>query len=95
LFASHALDATERALSQTMAGFWTRFALTGDPNVDDPAVVHWPAFRRPTGPGRGVDKQLVFDVPIHEGLRLREAQCDFWEPYFFRSASGFVPAGTP
>jgi para-nitrobenzyl esterase len=95
LFASYALNPAERALSQTIAGYWSRFAGTGNPNTDDPAVVRWPAFTRPSGTGRGVDKHLVFDVPIHEGQRLREAQCDFWEPYFFRSASGSVPAGTP
>jgi para-nitrobenzyl esterase len=95
LFPSYSLNATERALSQTIAGYWSRFADTGNPNTDDPAVVHWPAFSRPSGAGRGVDKYLVVDVPIHEGQRLREAQCGFWEPYFFRSASGSVPAGTP
>jgi para-nitrobenzyl esterase len=95
LFASYALSPTERALSQTIAGYWSRFADTGNPNNDDPAVVHWPAFSRPSGVGRGVDKHLVLDVPILEGARLREAQCDFWEPLFFRSASGSLPAGTP
>lgn len=95
LFVSYALNPTERALSQTIAGYWSRFAGTGNPNTDDPAVVHWPAFTRPSGVGRGVDKHLVFDVPIQEGQRLREAQCNFWEPYFFRSASGSAPAGTP
>jgi para-nitrobenzyl esterase len=95
LFVSYALNPTERALSQTIAGYWSRFAGTGNPNTDDPAVVHWPAFTRPSGAGRGVDKHLALDVPIHEGQRLREAQCDFWEPYFLRSASGSVPAGAP
>ena len=95
LFVSYALNLTDRALSQTIAGYWSRFAGTGNPNTDDPAVVHWPAFTRPNGAGRGVDKHLLFDVSIHEGPRLREAQCDFWEPYFFRSASGSVSAATP
>jgi para-nitrobenzyl esterase len=95
LFANYALNPAERELSQTIAGYWSRFVRTGNPNTDDPSVVHWPAFTRPGGAGRGVDKHLVLDVPIHEGQRLRELQCDFWEPYFFRSASGAVPAGTP
>ena len=95
LFPTYALDPIERALSRTIGGYWSRFAASGNPNTDDPAVVHWPAFTRPSGAGRGVDKRLVLDVPIYEGQRLREAQCDFWEPYFFRSASGSVPAGTP
>ena len=95
LFTSYTLEPAERALSQTMAGYWSRFAATANPNTDDPSVVHWPAFTRPSGAGRGVDKHLVFDVAIHDGQRLREAQCDFWQPYFFRSVSGSVPAGTP
>jgi len=28
-------------------------------------------------------------------LRLREQHCAFWEPYFFRSITGAVPAHTP
>jgi para-nitrobenzyl esterase len=95
LFVGYALNPTERAFSQTIAGYWSRFAATGNPNTDDPAVVHWPPFTRPSGAGRGVDKHLVADVPIQEGRRLREAQCDFWEPYFFRSTTGVVPARTP
>jgi hypothetical protein len=58
-------------------------------------VVHWPAFKRPAGRGRGVDKYLVLDAPIRVGLRLREAACDFWEPHFFRSISHSSPAAAP
>ena len=94
LFPSYALDPIERAFSQTIGDYWSRFAASGNPNTDDPAIVHWPLFTRPSGAGRGVDKHLVLDLVTHEGERLREAQCDFWEPYFFRSVSGSVPAGT-
>ena len=34
--------------------------------------MHWPAFKHPTGQGRGSDKQLVLAVPILEGMRLGE-----------------------
>jgi para-nitrobenzyl esterase len=95
LFPSYALNPTERAFSQTIRDYWSRFAASGNPKTDDPAVVHWPLFTRPSGGGRGVDKHLVLDLLIHEGERLREGQCDFWEPYFFRSVSGSVPAGAP
>jgi para-nitrobenzyl esterase len=95
LFPSYALNPTERAFSQTIRDYWSRFAASGNPNTDDPGVVHWPRFTRPSGAGRGVDKHLVLDLLIHEGERLREGQCDFWEPYFFRSVSGSVPAGAP
>ena len=95
LFPNYTLSPTDLSLWRAMSGYWTRFAKTGNPNIDDSAVVHWPAFTRPSGAGRGVDKYLVLDSPIHEGERLSEAACDFWEPYFLRSITGSVPAGTP
>ena len=48
-----------------------------------------------TGKGRGADKYLILDDPVTTGKRLREAQCEFWEPYFFRSITAAVPAHTP
>jgi len=95
LFPAYALTGGDLVLSQSIGGYWTRFAATGNPNVDDPAILHWPAFKHPTGAGRGADKLLVLDATISEEQRLRESQCDFWEPYFFRSATGAVPAAAP
>ena len=40
----------------------------------------WPAFKRTR-----TDRYIVLDVPLREGKRLREEQCDFWEPFFLRS----------
>jgi hypothetical protein len=34
------------------------------------------------------------DGQIREAKRPHEAQCDFWEAYFFRSMTGAVPAAT-
>jgi para-nitrobenzyl esterase len=91
---NYVLNADDLALFRAIAGYWTRFAATGNPNSDDDSVVHWPAFKHPTGNGRGSDKYLVLDWPVREGKRLREAACDFWEPYFFRSiTNGPTPAG--
>ena len=95
LFPAYALTGDDLALAQQVGGYWTRFAATGSPNTDDPAVVHWPAFKHPASWGRGSDKYAVLDLTIQEGLRLHEAQCDFWAPYFFRSVTGAVPAATP
>jgi hypothetical protein len=78
-----------------MAGYWARFAAQAMPNSDDETIARWPAFKHPAGQGRGSDKHLVLDRPVHEGMRLREAACDFWEPYFLRSTTGAVPAATP
>jgi para-nitrobenzyl esterase len=95
LIASYPLSAADRELARAMGGYWTRFAATGSPNTDDPAVVHWPAFKHPTGAGRGADKHLILSAAIQEGQRLREAECAFWSPYFFRSVTGPVPAAAP
>jgi para-nitrobenzyl esterase len=95
LFPRHPLTAADELLHAAMSGYWTRFAATGNPNSDDDEVVHWPAFKHPTGPGRGSDKYLVLDSVIREAQRLREAQCDFFEPLFLRSILGGLPAATP
>jgi para-nitrobenzyl esterase len=89
---NHPLTPADRTLHTAMAGYWTRFAATGNPNSDDDRIVHWPAFKHPTGLGRGSDKYLVFDSVVREGQRLREEQCDFWEPFFLRSMLSGVPA---
>jgi carboxylesterase type B len=95
LFPAYTLGTADLDLSRAMAGYWTLFARTGSPNDDDDTTVHWPRFSRPRGRGRGVDKYLLLDLPVQEGLRLNETQCDFWEPYFLRSTTGAVPAHTP
>ena len=92
---SYVLSADDLALYGAMSGYWTRFAAAGNPNAADESAVHWPAFKHPTGRGRGSDKYIVLDWPVRDGKRLREAQCDFWEPFFLRSiADGPVPAAT-
>jgi para-nitrobenzyl esterase len=92
-FPNHVLDAADLAVHAKMAGYWTRFAATGDPNVEDETVVHWPAFKDPQGLGRGSNQYIVFDSVVGKDKRPREDACDFWEPYFLRSMVGKVPAG--
>ena len=91
-FANHPLDASDVALHAQMAGYWVRFASTGNPNTDDETVVRWPAFKHPTGNGRGADKYLILDSVVREGMRPREAACDFFEPFFFRAVLVSAPA---
>ncbi len=92
----YVLTADDLSLSGAISGYWTRFAATGNPNTDDESVVHWPAFKHPSGQGRGADKYLVLDWPVREDMRPREAQCDFWEPFFLRSiTAGPAPAWRP
>jgi carboxylesterase type B len=92
---TYILSAEDLEFSRVMAGYWRRFADRGNPNADDDTVVHWQPFNRPTGDGRGADSYLILDDPVTSGKRLREAQCAFWEPYFFRSITAAVPAHTP
>ena len=74
-----------------------------DDDGGDGSVVRWPAFKHPSKRGHGSDehradgsgKHIVFDVAIRVDTHLRDRQCDFWQPYFLRSITGSVPAGTP
>jgi para-nitrobenzyl esterase len=61
----------ERALSDAMVGYWSRFAATGDPNGD--GAVAWPAY------DVAADPYLRLGTPIAAGEGVRTAQCDFWE----------------
>ncbi|PYR56962.1 MAG: hypothetical protein DMF91_20650, partial [Acidobacteria bacterium] len=74
----YVLNADDLALFGAISGYWSRFAASGNPNTDDIAVLHWPAYKHPTGQGRGADKHLVLDWPVRDDKRLREAHCDFW-----------------
>ena len=94
LFPSYVLNAADLALHANMAGYWTRFAATGNPNRGDDSVFPWPPFKRPNGNGRGNDKHIVLASQISEEARPRQAQCDFFEPLFLRSVLGGVPAVT-
>ena len=95
LFPSYVLNAEDLALHAAMAGYWTRFAETGNPNRDTESAFSWPPFTRPDGSGRGTDKHIVLQAAIGDRARLREAYCDFFEPLFLRSVLGGVPAATP
>ncbi len=90
---NYVLNEDDLALVGAISGYWARFAATGNPNADDPP--HWPAFKHPSGRGRGASKHIVLDWPVSVDKRLREAQCDFWEPFFLDSAVGALPAAHP
>ena len=95
IFPVHALTAADRILHTQMAGYWTRFAATGNPNRGGEAAFSWPPFTRPNGKGRGNDKYMILASTPSEGGRFHETQCDFFEPFFLRSVLGGVPAATP
>ncbi|MGB2713119.1 MAG: carboxylesterase family protein [Vicinamibacterales bacterium] len=90
---NYVLNTDDLALFAAISNYWVRFATSGNPNVDQQDEPHWPRYRHPIGEGRGADKYLVLDWPPREEMRLREAACDFWEPFFLSSiANGPVPA---
>jgi carboxylesterase type B len=49
IFPNHPLSGADESLHGAMSGYWTRFAATGNPNSDDGAAIHWPAFKHPLG----------------------------------------------
>lgn len=61
----------DRALSDAMIGYWTRFAATGDPNGD--GAVTWPAYDT-TG-----DQHLELTDPIAARSGRESQKCDFWD----------------
>jgi parallel beta-helix repeat protein len=89
----YALNPEERALSNSIMDYWTRFAATGDPN--DGESLKWHPFRNPQGTGDGAARYMILDLPFREDVRLRQEQCEFWDQQFLRSIVGSVPAGAP
>ncbi|HSK01111.1 MAG TPA: carboxylesterase family protein [Kofleriaceae bacterium] len=63
--------ATDLALSAAIQGYWTRFARGGDPG----GAPAWPAY----GPS---DPALVLDAAISTATAIRQADCDFWAPFY-------------
>jgi carboxylesterase type B len=94
-FANHVLTGDDVSLFRTLSSFWARFAETGDPNPRG-VPVQWPPYRprpfdEPVDPSRS-DRHFVFADRVGVASHLRDQQCNFWEPFYFRSALGTVPA---
>lgn len=62
--------ADDATLSDTMQGYWTRFAKSGDPNGG--SALAWPAFDDTS------DKSLDLDVPPSVLTGYRRKECDMW-----------------
>jgi len=73
IFRRYNLKYTEkdRPLAELMAGYWGRFAATGDPNGGGAPA--WPPYQP------AEDRHLALDLVPAAGAGLRRAQCDLWD----------------
>ncbi len=71
VFGQPMVHADDRALSDSMVGYWTRFAASGEPNGSGAAS--WPAYDA-TG-----DQHLELGDPITVESGRQSQKCDFWD----------------
>jgi para-nitrobenzyl esterase len=65
------LTDADMAVSDTLDGYWFRFAATGDPN--GAGAVPWPAYSASS------DTNIVLDATVSTSTGLKKAKCDFWD----------------
>jgi para-nitrobenzyl esterase len=65
------LEDDDRLLADQIAGYWARFARTGDPNGDGAPA--WPGYTQKE------ERYLVFDNPVKTGNGFKNKECDFVE----------------
>ena len=68
------LTEEDLVLSEEIQGYWTRFAVAGDPNGD--GALEWPGYDQTT------KSYLELDVPSSVKADLKAAQCDLWESIY-------------
>lgn len=83
----HVLTSADLALHARMAGYWTRFAASRDPN--DAWELEWPEY------SKNHEEHIVFDALVDTREDLGDGRCDFWSDLFLRSFLAGVPAGSP
>jgi para-nitrobenzyl esterase len=65
------LDDAEKALSDTMIGYWSSFAKKADPNGGSAPM--WPAYVSPA------EQAQVLDLTVKTTTNLLKTNCDFWD----------------
>ena len=93
IFASHMLTQADLSLHMQMAGYWTRFAATGDPGGT--GEFQWTRYGEPRGRKGARRDHMIFDTEVRRGDDLREDACDFWEGLYLRTMLGGTPAYVP
>ena len=93
IFPAHMLTAADLTLHAVMAGYWARFAATGDPG--GLAEQRWTRYGEPVGRRGARRDHLILDSNVRRGDDLREEACDFWDEFFLRSMLASAPASTP
>jgi para-nitrobenzyl esterase len=73
-FGSVPASAAELKLADTMVGYWTRFAATGDPNGG--GAPFWPIY------DANKDNSLDLDESIFVEAPTRKRFCDYWDWYY-------------
>ena len=90
---NHILTTPDLVVYETMSAFWRRFADSGDPNPRG-VPEQWPPYQ--TGDSAvdrsQANRHFVFANRLGVAGDLRDAPCNFWESFAFRSAIGAVPA---
>lgn len=62
----------EKSLTETMQGYWSRFAHTGDPN--GAGAPTWPKYTT------SADQDLSLDIPASATEQgYKKTKCDFWD----------------
>ena len=93
IFPAHTLTAVDMTLHAAMAGYWARFAATGDPG--GPGEQLWTRYGEPVGRSGARRDHLILDTNVRRGEDLREEACDFWDGFFLRSMLASAPAKSP
>ena len=69
------LQGSEITLSDQIAGAWTRFAATGNPN--GPGLPTWPVFATASP---AYLQQDISSATLNETQYRTQNHCDFWDP---------------
>ena len=82
--ANHPLNATDLTLHDAMAGYFVRFAASGNPNTDQ--VLEWPVYQK------NHESRIIFNATVTADIEHKDESCAFWQQFFFRSMLVDLPA---